>query len=190
MENPFYAAVFNQPPVVLGQRLKPFSIAHYAALDAIASPFIAGGEISAGDAAVACSLLARPWPDCIEWLWGIYDGSSVESVKQVAMQCDGFVDWAQVASLLRDYISTSTSSRPKLFESERTRRVKGPIVCYLVASLMRYCRMTECQAYNTPFAAAHWYLVEAQGSDDLLRGEVEEHMLVMLKQIRKERGLE
>jgi hypothetical protein len=75
-----------------------------------------------------------------------------------------------------------------VWESERAKPLKGPLVCYLVANLMRYCRMTEEAAYNTGFAAAHWYLLEAKEGDDLLVSSEESSVIDMLKQFKREQA--
>lgn len=149
------------PPVVLGRRLLPFSLAHAYALTVLESPTIAGGAMGIGDLALAVYVCARPgWPFARLARDARSDGWA-RRMRLWGAVCRGR-GWARDVAAWQAYVAAYTGRAEmyaELVRGGRTikperARVPWPLAC--AARLIPL--LGEAGAWNCPVCRAFAYL--------------------------------
>lgn len=178
----FHAAALDQPPLVLGQRLRPFAIGHYSLLGAIGSPFYAGGAATLGDCLIAIGICTRTFEQARQWVWDMQNGRPDAALTNLG-RTTGQPDLTAVTTLLSEHVRSGLRHYPRIATTEHSRQVRLPLDCYLVAMLMRYCHMSESRAWNTPLALAGWYVIGAKGEDEMVWTEKDDRLSAIYDQM-------
>lgn len=186
MPESFHAAALDQPPLILGQRLRPLAIGHYSLLSAIASPFIEGGQANLGDCLIAFAICYRTFEEAREWVWTLQTGKPDISLTALGGKA-GMPDLSTLITLMDRHVRSGLRNYPRIAQVEHSRRIRLPLDCYLVSMLMRYCHMTESAAWNTPLALAGWYVIGAKGEDDMIWTDQDRDMESVWDQINAAR---
>jgi hypothetical protein len=177
MRADFYDALLAEPATVLGRRLRPLCVGHVALLEAIESPVISGKPCYLADLLIAVGICERTFAEGREWLGTL--NSQARFFKKWGKKVSP-LSYQEAMRLFDDYLASGHKTPPLKHESAMPS--KFPNTLCLVAGLMRYCRFTEDQAWNTPFALASWYILSAAGADDSIQSEAEQKVRAFLKQ--------
>jgi hypothetical protein len=176
MRADFYDALLAEPATVLGRRLRPLCVGHVALLEAIESPLITGKPCYLADLLIAVGICERTFEDGAVWLRTL-DRQSRE-FKKWGKKINPLT-YQEAMTVFDDYLSSGHKTPP--LKKESTQASKFPNTLCLASGLMRYCRFTESQAWNTGFALASWYLLAAAGADDAVQSDNEQKVREYLK---------
>jgi len=139
--NPFIASAFPARAVVLRQVLRPFSAYHWAALIALRSPYIGGGQVAASD------LIAAVWVCTHGW------GDNVLDVDEAAVKAWGHAhDFESESAAFQAYLSAFLDFPERYeFDDDRGKETAIPLPFFCVASVMRsYPGILEAEAWDMP----------------------------------------
>ena len=179
MDLVFFQSVLVQPPVILGQRLRPLSAWHILALSAFQNPFIVGGEYGASHVAQAI------WICKTEFGTGarrLMDSRELYHECFVFAQSLGDFDVAGAAESLQQYIEDYTTS-PKIWQKANAGTSAILMPLRVVATVMQHFQqITEADAWNMPFCRLMAY--RACWAEDVGSDLVDEATRKVLDRIR------
>lgn len=160
-------ALTTVPPVILGRRLKPFSLGHYAVLMAIESPLRQGPVQTRDPSALAVAA----------WICSM-DATEVAGVDPAAAQAL-FEDWARDQAATADWKAQERalityigeqSRYPEMFTPEGGRNYSSPVpvFAHIHATLVLDGHQDWRVAWNMPIAQAislYVQLAERRGAE-------------------------
>ena len=149
MDLVFFQSILVQPPVILGQRLRPLSAWHILALTAFKNPFIVGGEY--GTSAVTQAV----WICQTEFETG---PSRLMDSRQLYHDCYawasslGDFDIVHAAEELQQYIDDYTNI-PKIWKKQKSGGNSAIVLPLRVVAtvLQKFPQISEADAWNMPF---------------------------------------
>lgn len=155
VERTFSEAFINAPHVVLGRRLRPFSLWHLFLLQTLDSPYLTGGTravepFDLKTAVGVCSLrfdetkVRRPWGPGVWWSCRSQSRFSEESNKLISFIGD---------YLQRPDFNVITPDNAKT----QTPRGQPPDVLQIAWDLMSGMGCSERYAWEMPLGKAYWY---------------------------------
>lgn len=170
----FAAAAILRPPRVLVFQLRQMELGHALALDAIESPYFAGGEVTGADVALAAWVCARPGAEALDAIRAGKPHALL--MRTIGRVCRG-IDWGSHHERMRAYIDANMM-HPRRW-SKGGSSGEGPRVAWQWAAAWRLCggdwtRLR--QAWNTPILNVTAWLTagDAMHGDDTIVSEEEE----------------
>ena len=163
--NPFLKALFVQPPCIMGRQLKPFSAYHVAALQAMRSPFVAGGPVTWPDVAEAVHILCY---DSIDGPAALFPEPDLAPIIESA----GGLDLDATVADLDTYLSDCLDE-PEIFlpakEGEKGSGLPRPWleVCLVLQNIHG---ISEYDAWNMPWSKLVSYrcaILESKGGAEI-----------------------
>lgn len=179
----FAAAAIFGPPRVLIYKLKPFQLGHALLLDALQSPYMAGGDVEKADLALAawiCSQDATSARDAIQT-----GGPGVFFCHVVARACKR-INWQLHEERFTQYFERNMQA-PRRWGATLG---SGPRASWQWMAAVRLCAgdFTKLeQAWNTPLLSVTCFNTaqDALNGDDSIVSEAEEEASEQLKELQK-----
>lgn len=157
METGFLNSLLARQPVVLGRKLRPFSIGHALILQAIHHPLVTGRELTAGDCLSAVVILEGTFEQGRE----VIQDFAVEMLD--ASEACGEFDAAEVSAILREYYLLSINV-PEIIVDQFDKSPNYPVELALLVGLMRL-GLSESAALEMPYNRAFWYCIAANSKE-------------------------
>ena len=150
------------PGVVLHKKLQDFTVGHAYLLEALESPFIAGGEVGVDDLVVAVLVCSMPFTKARKYL--------MQPPLLIARRATWWGWWCRLRGLdvdasveaFKDYVSAYTDM-PEAWvdKSKQSKSSAVPFTIRLAWAMM--AKMDEAQAWDCPMARAlGYYSAEAE----------------------------
>ncbi len=145
---------------VLGVRLRPFSIGHYAILTHFENPYIVGGESSGiEDLVFGVWVCGQTYADAID---GIEKEQYTEDAREIGKQAGNDFDLIEKVNLFCEYIADGTDS-PDYWESDgNSKKLGAPAIGSIRVGLMKLIGIPPSEINDYPMALALWDLSVAQ----------------------------
>ncbi len=167
MLNEFYECLLSEPPTILGLKLRPFGLGHTAILQAIESPMVTGARVPTWhEVLILLNVCSRSFEEAKAWIWKLPEWKMEDQLGDIAKKYPD-ADIPTVIATINRYIEIF-SRPPKYKHIESGRPIKAPDTLGYVSGLIRQCRMTKSEAWNTSRAEAVWLLITCSGQDHLL----------------------
>lgn len=149
----FYAdAFFCQPPVVLGRRLRPYSLGHSFTLDAIQSPFAVGGPVNAFELIGAVLICSMPFAEIVD---KINADSLLKDAEAFGKTLDMDALYAEELAKFHDYLTTYDKAAPAI--SKPSAAGPLPLPWQIVVAWALMDRLPEREVWDMPLTRAMAY---------------------------------
>ena len=180
-----YDAWLSQPPLILGVRLRPFSLGHWLILEALDNSWLPDmpGPQTALDLAMLVNVCARSFDEAREWLWA----DNRDELKTTASDLAGV--WPRLedaAPLVEKYMRLSCAA-PEFWRTPGETAGKCPACLGLAAAMMKLGK-TEAEAWDTPFGCAVWLAAASNGRTDAMKTDEEIAALKALREASVEKA--
>jgi len=170
MADAFFQAAFCQPPIVLGRRLRPFSLSHSYLLAGLENPCLVTGAGLVADLCAAVSICSHGHAENAQRLFNggpSFDRERREFAKALRVEGEASAR-AAFDVYLADFCHIPEHWRD---EAESGSTFRAPWQFHFVFVLCRDYHMTPEQAWDTPVALARCYydvMAEVGGDKSLV----------------------
>lgn len=157
METGFLNSLLARQPIVLGRKLRPFSIGHALILQAIDHPLVTGRGLTAGDCLSAVVILEGTFEQGRKVIQD-FAGEII-----TASEACGEFDVDLVAGILLEYYMASVNV-PEIIVDQFDKSPNYPVKLALLIVLMRL-GLSESGALEMSYCRAFWYCIAANGKE-------------------------
>ena len=172
----FLANILAEPPTLLGLKLLPFSVGHYAILSNLQNPFITSGQQGLHDCIMLILVCSKDYATAKSWIWNLSQADLAKESRKLAKKYPN-ANVGDLTAAIQVYLA-NFAEFPKVWHKEDSEDQTIPeFIRSVLVTLMRKCRMTESEAINCPLSRAVHYCIEANGQTDSLVSEIEQQAL-------------
>ena len=177
-----FEALIPEPFIVLGVRLKPFTLGHAALLMRFGGEcWIDGGECGLDELLLGVAVCSSDSFDAFRA--DIYDGWISKRIEELAEKVEAG-DAQKEMDLFTRYIQEGTNGPKMLFQESDRKETRSHAIQSLRVQLMRFFRIPQSEVMDVPVSVALWdmaTLSEMNGvakiwteEDDALKVKAEE----------------
>lgn len=174
----FFKAAVPDPHVILGVKLRPFSLGHLILLQRLECAFVTGAEPTLNDLVCGVFVCAQTWEDNAAWLhtgtvrreFGPLSWRESKDRFMARWQRKlGLFDFDGRSAAFGRYLHEGSAPPEYDFNPGNSQPVECPTAQIVKIHLLRYTSLTESEILNRPWALCQWDYISLKALDGHVR---------------------